>query len=34
MKDFLWISLGAAIGANLRFGVNHPSAKYLSASAP
>jgi len=34
MKDFLWISLGAVVGANLRFAVNRWAAAYLSASLP
>ncbi|MCE0722474.1 MULTISPECIES: fluoride efflux transporter CrcB [Legionella] len=34
MNDFLWISLGAIIGANLRYLVSRFSAKYLSADIP
>ena len=34
MKDILWISLGAVVGANLRFAVNRLAMKYLSASVP
>jgi len=33
-RDLLWISIGAVIGANLRFGVSRLAQKYLSASAP
>jgi CrcB protein len=33
-RDVLLISLGAAIGANLRYGVNRLALKYLSASIP
>ena len=34
MKDVLWITLGAAAGANLRFAVSRWSARHLSASLP
>ncbi|AWN72504.1 fluoride efflux transporter CrcB [Legionella anisa] len=34
MMDFFWISLGAIIGANLRYLVSRFSAKYLSADIP
>jgi CrcB protein len=34
MKDILWISLGAVVGANLRFAVNRWAAACLSASLP
>lgn len=34
MKDAMWIALGAAVGANLRFAVSKFSAKYASASLP
>jgi CrcB protein len=33
-KDVLWISIGAILGANLRFAVSRLSLKYLSASVP
>lgn len=33
-RDALWISIGAVIGANLRFGVSRLAQKYLSASVP
>ena len=33
-KDMLWIALGAAFGANLRYVVNRLALKYLSASVP
>jgi CrcB protein len=33
-KDVLWIALGAAVGANLRYAVNRLALKYLSASVP
>ena len=33
-KDVLWISLGAALGANLRFAVSRFALKYLSPSVP
>ena len=33
-RDILWISIGAVIGANLRFGVSRLAQKYLSASVP
>ena len=34
MKDVLWITLGAAVGANLRFGVSRWAARHISASLP
>src|SRR5260370_20301364 len=34
MIEVLWISLGAIMGANLRFAVSKLSAKYVSASLP
>ena len=34
MKDVLWIAFGAALGANLRYAVNHLAAKFFSASVP
>lgn len=34
MKDLLWISLGAVVGANLRYAVNRWAAACLSASLP
>jgi CrcB protein len=34
MKDVLWITLGATVGANLRYLVARLSARYLSASLP
>jgi CrcB protein len=34
MKDFLWISVGAVAGANLRYAVSHWAARTLSASLP
>jgi fluoride exporter len=34
LKDVLWISLGAVLGANLRYAVSRLALKYLSASAP
>ena len=34
LKDVLWISLGAVVGANLRFAVNRWAAACLSASLP
>lgn len=34
MKDILWISIGAIVGANLRYMVSRWSMKYLSASLP
>ena len=34
MNDVLWISLGAVIGANLRYAVSRLAAKLLSASVP
>jgi len=33
-RDVVLISLGAALGANLRFAVNRLALKYLSASVP
>lgn len=33
-KDVLWITLGAAIGANLRYAANRLALHYLSASVP
>jgi len=33
-KDILWISLGAVVGANLRFLVSRLAMKHLSASLP
>lgn len=34
MTDFLWISLGAVVGANLRFAVSTWAASALSPSLP
>ena len=34
MKDVLWIALGAALGANLRYAVNRLTLKLVSASVP
>ncbi|WP_040535969.1 fluoride efflux transporter CrcB [Legionella drancourtii] len=34
MNDTLWISLGAIIGANLRYFVNRFSLRYLSSDIP
>ena len=34
MNDIVWISLGAIIGANLRYFVNRFSLRYLSADIP
>jgi len=34
MKDVLWIALGAAAGANLRYAVNRLALKVFSASVP
>ena len=34
MKDVVWISVGAVVGANLRYAVSHWAAKALSASLP
>lgn len=34
LNDMFWISLGAIIGANLRYFVNRISVKYLSADLP
>ena len=33
-RDVLLISIGAVLGANLRYGVNRLALKYLSASVP
>ena len=33
-RDVLLISIGAVIGANLRYGINRLALKYLSASLP
>ncbi len=33
-KDVLWISVGAILGANLRYAVSRLSLKYFSASVP
>ena len=33
-KDVLWITLGAVIGANLRYAVNRLALNFLSASVP
>lgn len=33
-KDVLWITLGAALGANLRYAVNRLALNFLSASVP
>jgi len=33
-RDLLWISLGAVLGANLRFAVSRLALKHLSASVP
>jgi CrcB protein len=33
-KDVFWITLGAAIGANLRYAVNRLALNFLSASVP
>lgn len=34
MKDVVWITLGAVVGANLRFAVSRLAMTYLSASLP
>lgn len=34
MRDFLWVSLGAIAGANLRFGVSRLAARFLSIGFP
>jgi fluoride exporter len=34
MKDVLWVSMGAVVGANLRFLVSRTSMRYISASLP
>ena len=34
MRDVLWIALGAALGANLRYGVNRLALKFLSGAVP
>jgi fluoride exporter len=34
MKDFFWISLGAILGANLRYLVSRFAARHLSAALP
>lgn len=34
MNDIFWISIGAIIGANLRYYVNRFSIRYLSADIP
>ncbi|WP_133136691.1 fluoride efflux transporter CrcB [Legionella rowbothamii] len=34
MIDILWISMGAVIGANLRYFVNRFSLRYLSSDVP
>ncbi len=34
MKEVLLISLGAVVGANLRYAVNRLALKYISASVP
>ena len=34
MRDFLWVSLGAIVGANLRLGTNRLAAKFLSIGFP
>ncbi|USQ14423.1 fluoride efflux transporter CrcB [Legionella lytica] len=34
MIDILWISMGAIIGANLRYFVNRLSLRYLSSGVP
>jgi CrcB protein len=33
-KDVLWISIGAVIGANLRYAIGRHALKHLSASVP
>lgn len=34
MKDMIWITLGAILGANLRYAMSRMAAKYMSASLP
>jgi len=34
LKDIVWVSLGAVLGANLRFMVGSASARFLSPSLP
>jgi CrcB protein len=34
MQDIIWITLGAIVGANLRYGVSRWAMKYVSASLP
>lgn len=34
MRDFLWVSLGAVLGANLRYLVSRLVARYFSAALP
>jgi CrcB protein len=34
MKDLFWITIGAIVGANLRFAISRWAMKYLSASFP
>lgn len=34
MNDALWISLGAVVGANLRYGVSSLTARWFSAALP
>lgn len=34
MKDAIWVTLGAIVGANLRFAVSKWTAKCISASLP
>jgi fluoride exporter len=34
VKDVLWIALGAAVGASLRYTVNRLALAYFSASVP
>jgi len=34
MKDFMWITLGAVCGANLRYAVSRWALKHVSASLP
>ena len=34
MKDVLWITAGAVVGANLRYAVSRWSARHISASLP
>jgi len=33
-RDVVWISVGAVVGANLRYAVNRLALKFLSASVP